>query len=250
VTEALLKVGELAARTGLTVRTLHHYDEIGLLRPSRRTAAGHRLYGLAEVRRLQQVASLRQMGLSLEDIQACLDRPGYSLEHVLALQIGRLREEMDRQARLVDMLESLLLRLEAGESLSVDDVTEATEATIHFERYYTTEQLARLESRAKALGPSALADAQHDWASLFSALADGLRSGLEPSDARVLAVARRGRELIEAFTGGDPGIRASLEHMYRDGAGDQAMRNRGMGVEPEVMAYYRAAMAALARTEG
>ena len=57
-----LKVGELARRTGLTVRTLHHYDEIGLLRPSLHTESGHRLYTAADVGRLQQVVSLRQLG--------------------------------------------------------------------------------------------------------------------------------------------------------------------------------------------
>lgn len=63
---ASLKVGELAARTGLTVRALHHYDEIGLVSPGARTPAGHRLYGRDDVERLQQVQSLRAMGMSLD----------------------------------------------------------------------------------------------------------------------------------------------------------------------------------------
>ena len=62
-----LRVGELAARAGVTVRTLHHYDEIGLLRPAR-TAAGHRRYGPAEVERLQQITSLRALGVPLAEI--------------------------------------------------------------------------------------------------------------------------------------------------------------------------------------
>ena len=73
-----LKVGDLARRTGLTVRALHHYDEIGLLKPSLHTAAGHRLYATADVARLQQVLSLRQLGFSLEQVRDCLDRPGFS----------------------------------------------------------------------------------------------------------------------------------------------------------------------------
>jgi len=73
-----LKVGELAKRTGLTIRTLHHYDEIGLLKPSLHTGAGHRLYTAADIARLQQVLSLRQLGFSLEQVRDCLDRPGFS----------------------------------------------------------------------------------------------------------------------------------------------------------------------------
>ena len=64
-----LKVGELAQRTGLTVRTLHHYDAIGLLRPSLHTEAGYRLYTARDIVRLQQVLSLRQLGFSLDEIR-------------------------------------------------------------------------------------------------------------------------------------------------------------------------------------
>ena len=64
-----LRVGELARRTGLTIRALHHYDEIGLVRPSRHSEAGYRLYTSADIARLQQVVSLRQLGFSLEEIR-------------------------------------------------------------------------------------------------------------------------------------------------------------------------------------
>jgi DNA-binding transcriptional MerR regulator len=86
--QTTMKVGTLAKRTGLTVRTLHHYDEIGLLSPSHRTQSGHRLYGEEEFSRLQQIASLKHLGLPLEEIRECLTRPEYSLERVLNLQIG------------------------------------------------------------------------------------------------------------------------------------------------------------------
>src|SRR5215472_10069018 len=87
-----LKVGELARRTGLTVRTLHHYDEIGLLRPSLRTEAGHRLHTAGDIARLQQVLSLRQLGFSLEEVRACLDLPDFSPQEVIRLHVARLRE--------------------------------------------------------------------------------------------------------------------------------------------------------------
>jgi MerR family transcriptional regulator, thiopeptide resistance regulator len=68
-------VGELAALAGVTVRTLHHYDAIGLLVPGERTRAGHRAYGEAEVDRLQQVLFYRELGFPLEEIAALLDDP-------------------------------------------------------------------------------------------------------------------------------------------------------------------------------
>ena len=93
-----LKVGELAKRTGLTVRALHHYDEIGLLRPSLHTGSGHRLYTAADIARLQQVLSLRQLGFALEEIRECLDRPGFSPREVIGLHVARLRQRIAMQA--------------------------------------------------------------------------------------------------------------------------------------------------------
>jgi DNA-binding transcriptional MerR regulator len=69
------KVGELAKQTGLSVRTLHYYDEIGLLSPSQRTEAGHRLYTADDIVRLQQVKSLRHLGFTLKEIRDYLNRP-------------------------------------------------------------------------------------------------------------------------------------------------------------------------------
>ena len=109
-----LKVGEVARRTGLTVRALHHYDEVGLLRPSLHTESGHRLYTAADLARLQQVLSLRHLGFSLEEIRACLDRPGFSLAEVLGMHLARLREQIELQQRLRLRLETLSARLRAA----------------------------------------------------------------------------------------------------------------------------------------
>src|SRR3954451_9224050 len=102
-----LKVGELARRTGLTVRTLHHYDEIGLLKPSQHSEAGYRLYSACDVARLQQVRSLRQLGFSLEEVPACLDRRGVSPMELIRLHIGRLREQIALQGELCERLEAI-----------------------------------------------------------------------------------------------------------------------------------------------
>src|SRR5437764_11647382 len=100
----VLKVGELARRTGLTVRTLHHYDEIGLLKPSLHTESGHRLYTAGDVARLQQIVSLRQLGFALEEIHACLDRPEFAPLEVVGLHLARLREQMELQRKLCERL--------------------------------------------------------------------------------------------------------------------------------------------------
>src|SRR5262245_22466043 len=122
-----LKVGELARRTGLTVRTLHHYDEIGLLKPSLHTEAGHRLYTAGDVARLQQVVSLRQLGFSLEEIRDCLDRPEFSPVEVICLHVARLREQIELQRALCERLEALAAHFDAAGEVSAEEFLQTIE---------------------------------------------------------------------------------------------------------------------------
>src|SRR5688572_16973545 len=118
--EQAMKVGELARRTGLTIRTLHHYDEFGLLKPSLHTESGHRLYTASDVARLQQVVSLRQLGWSLEEIRDCLDRPGFSPLEVIRLHVARLREQIEMQRELCERLEGLAAHFETAGEVSAE----------------------------------------------------------------------------------------------------------------------------------
>jgi DNA-binding transcriptional MerR regulator len=86
MTETDLTVGEVARLAGLTVRTLHHYDEIGLLVPAERTNAGYRLYRRSEVERLQEVLLFRELGFGLEAIKEIVNRPGYDRTAALLRQ--------------------------------------------------------------------------------------------------------------------------------------------------------------------
>lgn len=143
------RVGELARRTGLSVRTLHYYDEIGLLSPSRRTEAGHRLYTAADVVRLQQIKSLRHLGFSLEEIRDCLDRPDFPPRRVIEMHLSRLREQIELQQRVRDLLEAIAARLSPAEEVSAEElvqtITEVIGMSERLERYYTREQLEELE---------------------------------------------------------------------------------------------------------
>src|SRR4029079_2998900 len=91
-----LKVGELAVRAGVSVRTLHHYEQVGLLAPSSRTEGCHRLYAGGDIARLQQIRSLLHIGLSLHDIRRVLANPEMTFRRVLDLHIERLREQIER----------------------------------------------------------------------------------------------------------------------------------------------------------
>jgi len=244
-----MKVGALAKRTGMTVRTLHHYDAIGLLSPGGRTAAGHRLYGAAEVRRLQQIVSLRQLGLPLDEIRMCLERPEYSLDHVLELQIERIQEQIGRQEALRDRILALRDRLRSAEGASVDELTRTIEVTMNYEKHYTPEQMAQLEQRRAEVGEERIQEVQKEWTQLFAAYGKAMEDGLDPASPEVQMLAAKSAALMGEFTGGDPGITQSLGNMYKADGGDNVMANHGIAM-PEGLWEYMGRARAAASGEG
>ncbi len=119
-----MTVGEVARRAGLTVRTLHHYDEIGLVVPERRTEAGYRLYGHREVERLQEVLFFRELGFGLDAIKEIVDRPGYNRASALERQQGLLEAKADRLLAMIDAVEINIEMERKGMKLSNEDMLE------------------------------------------------------------------------------------------------------------------------------
>jgi DNA-binding transcriptional MerR regulator len=229
-----LKVGELASRTGLTVRTLHHYDEIGLLRPSLHTGSGHRLYTGGDVARLQQIVSLRQLGFSLEQVRACLDRSDFSPLEVIRLHVARLREQIALQQGLVERLTGLERLFETAGEVSAEQFLQTIEVMTMIENYYTPEQLAQLQQRSKEVGEERIKQGQADWAELFAKLKIEMDNGTDPADAKVQALVKWQHQLVNEFTGGDPAIAASLKRMWTE-QGDKLSAQ--MGYDPRLMEY-------------
>ena len=234
-----MKIGQLAGATGMTVRTLHHYDEIGLLRPSERTEAGYRLYSDADVQRLFRIRALRRLGLGLDEVSAALDGGGGSLRAVVGAQLERVERDIALQEELRDRLRQVLEAVDRGAEPSREQILNAIEVMTMIESYYTPDQLAALDERRRQLGPDGIERAQREWAELIEAVESERAAGTDPGDPRVQELARRWEGLIEQFTGGDPEIRASLERMYREQGSQPA--SRGM-VDPATMAYVQQAI--------
>src|SRR5580765_504749 len=194
-----MKIGELSRRTGVTIRTLHYYDEIGLLSPSLHSAAGHRIYGVREITRLQQIRSLQQLGLGLKEIQTMLASKSHSPLRVVERHLAQAKERIAEQQKLCDRLESLAQSMRTR-TVSVDQLIETIEVMNMFEKYYTKEQLEELRQRADALGEKGMRQGQQDWADLIEEVRVEMEKGTDPSSPRVVALARRWRALIEAFT--------------------------------------------------
>ena len=243
------RIGELAEATGTSVRALHHYDRLGLLPPRDRSPSGYRLYGREEVERLYVIVALRELGMSLADIGSYLDEaapedPRSTLAVVAERHLASVRRDLQRQREIERRLEDLLGSLASSADPSIADVRTILEGISMHNKYYTPEQLAELKERRDELGDEGMARAQQDWQDLIREVAGEKDKGTDPSDPRMQALADRWQGLIEAFTGGDPGIRASLQKMHDDEGSEAA--SRGM-VDPEVMTYMQAALQARGR---
>jgi MerR family transcriptional regulator, thiopeptide resistance regulator len=232
-----LKVGELARRTGLTVRTLHHYDEIGLLKPSLYTEAGHRLYTTGDLARLQQVLSLRQLGFCLEEIRACLDRAGFSPLELIGRHVVRLREQIELQGKLCARLEAVAARLRTAGEVSAEEFLQTIEVMTMMDRYYTPEQQESLRQRAEQVGPERIQQASADWAELHALVRAEMDRGTDPRAPEVQALAQRWRSLVQEFSGGDPGIEQAVKRLWQE-QGDHLIAQHGMAYDPRPIAEY------------
>ena len=235
------KVGELAARTGLTVRTLHHYDAVGLLVPSDRTDAAHRLYTAADVARLHQIVCLKQLGFGLEQIRAYLTRADYDPRAVVRLHLAEVRARAAELAELGARLQSLAEALDAAGEVSADTFLQTIEAIHMVEQYYTPEQLKQLDERRKEVGEEAVNRAPQQWADLQAEVKAAMDAGTDPADPKVRELAKRWLGLVTAFTGGDPGVFKSLSTMYEK---EDTVRGTDVAAMRPMMDYVGKAMAA------
>jgi DNA-binding transcriptional MerR regulator len=242
--EETWKVGELARSTGLTVRTLHHYDRVGLLSPSRRTASGHRLYAAADVARLQQIRSLRELGFSLDEVREFLERPDASPRRVLRMHVERLREQIALQSRLCERLEAVAATLDRAEEVSALDLITTIEMMTMYERYYTPEQLDELKRRRETVGEARIREVEAEWPRLIAEVRAEMQAGTDPADARVRELARRWMGLVREFTGGDPEIARAARRLNEEQHQELREQHGDAMPTPDVMEYIGRGMAA------
>jgi len=188
-------VGELAKLTGITVRTLHHYDQIGLVQPSDRSRAGYRLYADGDVLRLQQVLMYRELGVPLDEIPAAIADPQQSL--------AKHREVLlAKRARIDAMLSALdLAQRYQGAAMTNEDVKKlfdgyAEEAE---QRWSETPEFKESARRTKQYGKTEWESIRREADGLYERLAELLREGAPPSDARVRGVVEAHRSHIDRW---------------------------------------------------
>lgn len=240
----MYKIGRFAQSADVTVRTLHYYEEIGLLSADGRTESGHRLYGRTAALRLQQIQSLTALGFTLEQVGSLLADDDYDPAAVIADHLAVLRREIDAKSRLAQRLEVLGAGLRVAPDGSTTSLVELLEVHAMFEKYYTPEQQQNLAQRAEAIGPEGLAEAGNRWHDLITRVRAAMTAGHAPEDEAVAPLAREWRDLIEQFTGGDPGTHAALGRLYQN-EGPTPAQQQGFALDREIMAFMGKAVANL-----
>ena len=203
----------------MTVRTLRYYDREGLLSPSMRTEAGHRLYSDGDFARLQQILALKFLGFSLDEIRRCLRVGPTSLRDSLALQKAMLTE---RRAQLDSILQALeyaeiVLQNRCEDWDTIVQLIRMLQMSSDFsQKYYTEEQRQKIAGWGADWTIEDQKVATQRWDAAIAELKRLVAANEDPAGPAAQALAREWYGLIQEFTHGDSGIEQGLGNMYSD----------------------------------
>lgn len=230
-----LKIGELARRTGMTVRALRHYDEIALLVPSERSSGGYRLYGQKDVARLYRIQALRRLDLSLSEIQGLLDNPDVEVSHVVDRQVTQLDREIQQASALRTHLLTVQRQLQAREEPHIDDWLLALESMVAGAKYLSDDEQYTLKTQRER-GADATVPTRAELSARLQRL---LAAGVSPESPEAKTVAQHWIALLLEEAGGDEGLLMKLYAMHWNEPSLRALT----GVERAGIRYISQAMA-------
>ena len=219
----LRHVKAFADDAGVTVRTLHLYDRLGLLKPAALTGSGYRLYGEAELERLEQILALRFIGFNLEQIKELLSGPVPPLLVALRMQrevIARQKRRLETALAAIDKVERTLERDESADRWkalqTVIEVFKVPNDWDWMKNYYSEEARKKIEENLRETSAEVIEQGQRAWATLIAEIEEATRNGVDPHGDIAQRIAERYRELLSQFTRGNAEIAAGLNKLWSD----------------------------------
>lgn len=215
---------EFARRAKVTVRTLHHYDRIGLLRASERTAAGFRVYLDEDFVRLQQIVTLKFIGFSLTEIKRLLNRKGAGLGPALRAQrltLEKKRQHLEAAIRAIAQAERLASAEPARDWETFQKITEEIQMQSNTEwtkKYYNDEAQVLIQQRQQLWSPELQKQCEAQWSALFRDIEAAAGRQIDPASPEAQALAQRHADLVGGFTGGHAAIAEGLDKLWADQA--------------------------------
>jgi DNA-binding transcriptional MerR regulator len=236
---------EFAKLAGVTVRTLHHYDRLGLLKPSHRSDARYRLYSRRDLVQLEQIVVLKFLGLPLKSIGRLLKSEPASLPDVLERQQMVLADKRQELDHTIEAIRAARAALGADREPDWTLITQIIRRvgmqnnTDWTGKYYSDEAKARVAERKSLWSPELQERVSREWNELFRDIEAAL--GESPASARAQALAARWRKLVGEFTGGNPEIQKGLNSMYADSSNWPADKSQYQ-VDPRIQEFIVKAM--------
>lgn len=241
-----LTVGEVAERFGITVRTLHHYDRIGLLIPSRRAASGYRVYTPVDLTRLSQIIVYRRLELSLDEIGRVL-ADGDEVSHLIR-QRERVMSRLDEMTKLVEAIDQALEKAMANKPMTDDDMRELfgdsfddyqAEAE---QKWGETAEWQESQRRAKSYGKDEWVQIKTEGEAVEKAFADAFRAGFPADSEEAVKAAEQHRLHVNRwFYDCPPDFHRNLGDMYVSDPRYVATYDESFGL-PGLAAYCRDAI--------
>ena len=248
-------VNQLAQMAGISVRALHHYDEIGLLKPAFTGDNRYRYYGEEELLRLQQILIHRELDIPLAEIGAILDAPGFDKLATLQQQRNRLEEQARRYARMVKTIDRTIARLKGDRAMKDADLYSGVvspEKQAEYEHWlierYGTDmevQIERSHGAMAGVGKNTIAASMKELEAIEQGLAEGLRRGIPPQSTSLDTMIDRHRAWVSRSWGRECSAQAyaGLADIYEH----PDFRARYESIEAGFADYLMAAMRSWAR---
>jgi len=206
------RIKEFAGLTRVTARALHHYDHIGLLKPTGRTESGYRIYTEPDLLRLQQIVTLKFMGFSLDRIKVILARPRFAVRKALGIQIEAVDAEIDRLRRASKALRAMAESLDAGSGVEWNKVIHIMEVIKMSDeakkewtkKFFTDTDMKEFEEIGKKYTPETMKAYQDRWAALIAEVERNLDA--DPAGPLAQSLAERWKALLNEGYGGHEGL--------------------------------------------
>jgi DNA-binding transcriptional MerR regulator len=241
------RIQEFAKLAGVTVRALHHYDRLGLLKPSGRSGAGYRLYRDCDLARLEQIVVLKFLGLPLAQIGRLLKRQSSLVETLRRQQtvLFEKRKHLDAAIDAIRQAERSVVGSREPDWTLFTHIVREIEMQNNTEwskKYYSPDAQAKVEERKHLWSPELQERVTKEWHALLADIEAAL--GEDPASPKAQALAVRWRTLVEGFTGGDPEIQKGLNKMWVDKENWPKQERERFTIKPEIQTFIMKAMQA------
>ena len=218
----MYRIQQFAQRAGVTVRALHHYDRLGLLKP-RRTGTGYRLYSDRDLERLEQIVALKFIGIPLKQIRSLLERNGSTLPAALRKQRCALEEKRRQMECAIGAIREAEAAFRDGRRdtallKKIIEVIEVQNDMDWAKKYYSEAARAKMESKRAEWSPELQERVSKQWMDLIAEVEAALGAGEDPTSPKAQELARRWKELVEGFTGGDREVTEGVGKLWADRA--------------------------------